>query len=281
MLSLPATTDAPGMARRRVDRWLQRVGAPGPVRDGVCLVVSELVTNSVEHAASAPDLEIIRRAGTVRICVRDRDHRGPSLRDGRADGGFGLRIVAQTARRWGWEPTATGKIVWAEVPDVTANHSDRFDQSDRFDRSDQSDQSGQRANKRLVAAYHRRLWGDGDLTAIDDVIAPDAITHWGDAGSNTIAAVRADAERYFAGFTEVTTHIDDLVAESDKVVLRWSTTGVHTGPYGRVAATGRTITMHGVDIYRLSDGRIVEAVSTWDGLGAFQQLGLVADDIGP
>lgn len=136
-------------------------------------------------------------------------------------------------------------------------------------------------NKQLVEAFHRRLWGGGDVSAIDDVIAPDAVTHWGDFESNTVEAVRADVERYFAGFTDVATRIDDLLGDGDKVVLRWSTTGRHTGPYGKVAPTGRTVTMDGVDVYRISGGRIVEAWSMWDGLGVYQQLGLVADDVGP
>ena len=77
------------------------------------------------------------------------------------------------------------------------------------------------------------------------------------------------------------TAIDDLVAEDDKVVLRWSTTGTHTGSYGSVPPTGRVVTMNGVDVYRLAGGRIVEAWSMWDGLAAYQQLGLVDADVGP
>ena len=136
-------------------------------------------------------------------------------------------------------------------------------------------------NKEIVAAFHRRLWAEADLSVIEEVIAEDAVTHWGDAESGTVAAIRADAERYFSAFTDVSTSIDDLLGEDDTVVLRWTTTGTHTGPYGNVPPTGRVVSMRGVDTYRLDGGRVVEAWSLWDGLAAYQQLGLVDPDVGP
>ena len=134
--------------------------------------------------------------------------------------------------------------------------------------------------KGLIVAFHERLWGEGDRTVIDEMISPDAVTHWGDSDSNSIEAVRKDVDRYFAAFSDVTTRIDDAIADGDRVVVRWRTTGRHTGPYGNVAPTGRMITMAGVDIYRLEGGRIAEAWSMWDGLGTYQQLGLIDPAIG-
>jgi predicted ester cyclase len=136
-------------------------------------------------------------------------------------------------------------------------------------------------NKELIRTFHRRLWAERDIGVLDEMIAPDAVMHWGDSDSNAVATVRADVERYFTAFAEVRTSIDDLIGEDDKVVLRWKTTGVHTGPYGKVAPTGRAVTMTGVDVYRLDGGRIVEAWSMWDALAAYRQLGLVDPDIGP
>jgi steroid delta-isomerase-like uncharacterized protein len=136
-------------------------------------------------------------------------------------------------------------------------------------------------NKELAQAFHRRLWAEGDIGVVEELIAADATTHWGDSESNAVAAIRADVERYFTAFTDVHTSIDELVGEEDKVVLRWSTTGTHTGPYGKVSPTGRVVTMTGVDIYRLEGGRIVEVWSMWDALAAYQQFGLVDPDVGP
>lgn len=135
-------------------------------------------------------------------------------------------------------------------------------------------------NKHLVERFHQRLWGDADLSAIDELVAPDAVTHWGGSDTNTVGAVRSDVERYFAAFVDVATFIDDVIAEHDKVVLRWRTIGTHTGRYGAVTQTGRRITMEGVDTFRLTAGRIVEAWSMWDGLGVYKQMGVIDPEIG-
>jgi predicted ester cyclase len=137
------------------------------------------------------------------------------------------------------------------------------------------------ANKEVIRTFRHRLWVERDLGVLDEVFAPNAVVRWGDSDSDAVTAVRSDVESYFAAFTDVRTTIDELVAEDDKVVVRWTTTGLHTGPYGKVPPTGREITMTGVDGYRLEGGRIVEAWSMWDALDTFQQLGLVAPDVGP
>jgi steroid delta-isomerase-like uncharacterized protein len=136
-------------------------------------------------------------------------------------------------------------------------------------------------NKALVRTFHHRLWAERNIGVVEEMIASDAMIHWGDSQSNAVAAVRADVERYFAAFTDVHTSIKDLIGEDDKVALRWSTTGRHTGPYGKVPPTGRVVTMTGVDVYRLDAGRIVEAWSMWDALAAYQELGLVDPSVGP
>lgn len=130
-------------------------------------------------------------------------------------------------------------------------------------------------NKATIRAYHERLWGRGDLSVIREVWAPDAKVSMTDFEGSALDTVIEDAERYFGAFEDVTTTIHALLAEGDQVVLHWSTTGTHTGPYGEIAATGRQITMAGMDILRLKDGRIVEIVSMWDGMSVFEQMGVL------
>jgi predicted ester cyclase len=137
------------------------------------------------------------------------------------------------------------------------------------------------SNKELVRTFHTRLWAEADLGVIEEVFAPEAVAHWGDADSNAVEAVRADAKRYLAAFTEVSSSIDDLIGDGDRVGLRWTTKGTHSAAYGKVAPTGRKITTRGMDVFRLDGGRIVEAWSLWDALGLYQQLGLVDRAVGP
>jgi anti-sigma regulatory factor (Ser/Thr protein kinase) len=117
-LAIEPTFDAPGAARAHAARALDE----SPHADVVLALVSELVTNAVLHSGGGAELRIVRRrahttAGEViRVEVRD-NHRSPPERSDTpgAHGGFGLRIVSALARRWGYAPAASGKVVWFEV----------------------------------------------------------------------------------------------------------------------------------------------------------------------
>jgi two-component sensor histidine kinase len=100
--------------RRRV---VEQLGAWGCAdTEGVALVFSELVTNAVIHAGGALNITVSRDGPRVRIAVHDNGSGWPYLKHGAAIGGRGLHIVAELSERWGAEPTATGKVVWAAVP---------------------------------------------------------------------------------------------------------------------------------------------------------------------
>lgn len=130
-------------------------------------------------------------------------------------------------------------------------------------------------NKALVEKYHTELWRDGDHSAIDRYWSPDAKVLMTDFEGTAVDVVREDVERYFGAFTEIETSADHLIAEGDKVMLHWTTSGKHIGSYGDVAATGKRITMTGMDLFRVEDERIVECWSMWDGLSVYEQLGVL------
>ena len=131
------------------------------------------------------------------------------------------------------------------------------------------------ANAAVVREYHERVWVHDDLGALDDAWHPAAVVSVTGFDDATIEAVREDVLRYRGAFADVESRILDLVAQHDQVVLHWETSGRHVGPYGSVAATGRVVTMTGVDIFRLAGGRIVECRSLWDGLSVYAQMGVL------
>ena len=118
-VEIAAGQHAPAAARSAVERWLSgRVSAT--LYDDVRLLVSELVTNSVRHAALTPDMTIrISVAlvhGAVRIEVEDPGGGGIAAvpPDREHGGGFGLYLVELLAERWG--STNDGNTcVWAEL----------------------------------------------------------------------------------------------------------------------------------------------------------------------
>ena len=88
-----------------------------PVVDTAELLVSELVTNAVRHAATPSELMVAYFDETLRVHVADDDRSPPQLAqpDWSAEGGRGLLLVDVLADRWGWQPTPNGKRVWFEM----------------------------------------------------------------------------------------------------------------------------------------------------------------------
>ena len=114
---LDADPRSPGAARRFVATTLEDWGA-GNLTEVVTLLVSELVTNSVVHAASEVDVLVQLTPEVARVEVSDRSEGAPVVRDPYEDdeSGRGLGIVESVSRAWGVRPrSGGGKTIWFEV----------------------------------------------------------------------------------------------------------------------------------------------------------------------
>jgi predicted ester cyclase len=74
--------------------------------------------------------------------------------------------------------------------------------------------------------------------------------------------------------------IEDVVAEGDRVVVRWTNSARHVGDFLGIPPTGRSCAIAGIDIYRLQDGRLAEHWHVIDQLAMLQQLGLMPSSEG-
>jgi anti-sigma regulatory factor (Ser/Thr protein kinase) len=106
---------APRLARQALLEWLASTSCPESVTSDALLVMSELTTNAVVHAASAAMIVASFDDGRLRLEVHDRTRTPPCVRDPGAGGGWGLRLVDGVVDGWGWIPTSSGKQVWAEM----------------------------------------------------------------------------------------------------------------------------------------------------------------------
>ena len=80
-------------------------------------------------------------------------------------------------------------------------------------------------------------------------------------------------EMVFDAFPDYQQTIHDWIAEDDRVVVRWTTHGTHLGPYNGIAPTSKVIREHGIDIFRVGGGQIVEHWVELDLLGILRQMG--------
>ncbi len=118
----------------------------------------------------------------------------------------------------------------------------------------------------------------GNLDAADEIIAPNYVSHEPTSGEiRGIEGAKQFAATYRQAFPDLQNTIEDMVAEGDKVVLRFRGSGTHTGETEAFGPpTGKRMEITGITIKRLSEGKIVEAWTNFDALGMMQQLGMIA-----
>ncbi len=117
---------APGRARANIRDLCRRWGLEGDVREAAEIVITELVTNAVEHATSPSVVEVERHGDAFRLAVRDYDTGGPGhdvpaattwqAPPTSSPRGRGLAMVAAVSHTWGVLRHPDGKTVWAEMP---------------------------------------------------------------------------------------------------------------------------------------------------------------------
>ncbi|MBI4672181.1 MAG: ester cyclase [Chloroflexi bacterium] len=132
-------------------------------------------------------------------------------------------------------------------------------------------------NIALVRRFVQEVMNKGDLAAMDEFFPVDVVDHTpevpnlppGREGAKILFAA------YRAAFPDYHVAIDDILAEGDKVVWRWTLTGTNQGSMMGMPATGKQVKVEGIDIFRIADGKIVERWASFDQLGMMQQLGAV------
>jgi steroid delta-isomerase-like uncharacterized protein len=131
-------------------------------------------------------------------------------------------------------------------------------------------------NKTFIRRFYEEVFNKRNLAAIDDFIAPDHIDHTLPAGlpigpEGTKQAIAMT----LSGFPDLHITIEDMIAEGDKVVIRFTTHGTQQGAFGSIPPTGKQVAVSTIEITRMAGGKIVEDWGLDDRLGVLQQLGLV------
>jgi predicted SnoaL-like aldol condensation-catalyzing enzyme len=141
--------------------------------------------------------------------------------------------------------------------------------------SDQSEHV-QAANKTLVRRFFETVLSAGELTALDELIATDYVGH--DPNLPPLPPGPEGVSLFTLGarvaFPDQRVTIQDLLAEGDRVAVRFTLEGTHRGDLLDLPPTGRHVSVQGVALYRIAGGKIAEGWIGLDGIGLLDQLGL-------
>lgn len=129
-------------------------------------------------------------------------------------------------------------------------------------------------NKAVIRRHVEDLWNKGDLAVADEIISADFVFH-GPAGEfKGPEGVKQMFVMFRTAFPDCHFTIDDMVAEGDKVAMRMTFTGTHTGDLMGMAPTAKQVTQTEAYFFRFEGGKEVEALPFTDMLTFFQQLGV-------
>ena len=130
------------------------------------------------------------------------------------------------------------------------------------------------ANKELARRFFEEVWNQGDEAAIERYIAVDAVGNDPDFGTGR-EAFRAQWRTWRTAFPDLHFAVEEVVAEGNTVVGRWTLTGTHRGEFMGIAPTGNRVAVSGMSLDHLADGEIVSGFDAWDALGLRRQLGAI------
>ena len=130
-------------------------------------------------------------------------------------------------------------------------------------------------NKAIIHRVHEEIFKQGNLAVIDEIIAPNYVDHTNgvhgrDGFKQMITGIKA-------AFPDVHFTFHSQIAEGDKVVTHFTQYGTHTGElvWWNLAPTDKQVSVTGIVIERIEDGKIAERWINMDILGMLQQLGVV------
>ena len=132
-------------------------------------------------------------------------------------------------------------------------------------------------NKQIVEEFITALFTDGDLTAVDRYLEPQAsstMTRRCPMPPDGPDGMRQAAELFRHAFPDWRSDVQHMIAEDDLLAEHFVAHGTHRGSVMGETPTGHDVVLRGVNIFRIADGKIVERWGRLDDLGLLQQLEL-------
>ncbi len=135
--------------------------------------------------------------------------------------------------------------------------------------------STEEKNKAILRRQHvEELFNKGNLSIADEIISPEYVYHSPTGEVKGPEGIKQMVTTFRTAFPDGRFIIDDMVAEGDKVAVRYSWTGTFKGEYMGISPTGKKANLTSAIFYRFKSGKEVEAISFSDSLTMYQQLGI-------
>ena len=124
--------------------------------------------------------------------------------------------------------------------------------------------------RRAIEEGNQRNWA-----VLDELFVPDFVYHQASMTIQGLEPYKQFLSVYLTAFPDLHLTIEDMIAEGDTVVVRQTASGTHQGDLMGIPPTDKQITVSGIAIIRVANGKVVEEWFNSDALGMMQQLGVI------
>ena len=128
-------------------------------------------------------------------------------------------------------------------------------------------------NKELVRRYFEGWANGGDLAVADELIATNVVLRNPPAVVHSLKDYKQGMTAFHTAFPDLRFTIEDEIAEGNKIAVRWTLRATQLGEYQGHPPTGKSVTVTGISIFQIANGKIQDITVSMDRLGQFQQLG--------
>jgi steroid delta-isomerase-like uncharacterized protein len=130
-------------------------------------------------------------------------------------------------------------------------------------------------NKAIVRRLYEEVWNKRRLEVVDELISPShALSD--PLASDSQVGPKMYKQRVLEltkSFLDLHFTIEDMIAEKGKVVASWTFSATHKGEFMEIPATGKKVSVEGITIHLITNGKILDSYARWDALGLLRQLG--------
>jgi steroid delta-isomerase-like uncharacterized protein len=131
-------------------------------------------------------------------------------------------------------------------------------------------------NKAAVRRLIEDHWNGKSAAHVSELFTPDCTLHTPDGVLQGLEGAAFLLHAYATAFPDFRMTIDDILADGNQVVVRWTFTGTHRGPLAHIPATGNRFNVAGgIGIFRLVAGKVAEGYFAWNKFELLQQLGVL------
>jgi steroid delta-isomerase-like uncharacterized protein len=132
-------------------------------------------------------------------------------------------------------------------------------------------------NKAIIRRLYEEVWNKRKLEALNELVSPSHALHGPNFSGSSIGpeAYKLQVAQFVRAFPDLRWEIEETISEKDKVVVVWTFTGTHRGEYRGIAPTNKKVTVDGITVHHITDGKIMDSYANWDAWGMMKEFGMV------